>query len=36
MSYERLVPVFVEAIKELERKNIELTREIDLIKEKIK
>ena len=36
MSYERLVPVFVEAIKELERKNIELTREIALIKEKIK
>ena len=36
MSYERLVPVFVEAIKELERKNIELTREIALIKEKFK
>jgi hypothetical protein len=36
LSYERLVPVFVEAIKELERKNIELTREIALIKEKIK
>jgi hypothetical protein len=36
MSYERLVPVFVEAIKELERKNIELTREITLIKEKLK
>ena len=36
MSYERLVPVFVEAIKELERKNIELTREIALIKEKLK
>ena len=36
LSYERLIPVFVEAIKELERKNIELTREIALIKEKIK
>ena len=36
MSYERLTPVFVEAIKELERKNIELTREIALIKEKLK
>jgi hypothetical protein len=36
MSYERLVPVFVEAIKELERKYIELTREITLIKEKLK
>jgi hypothetical protein len=36
MSYERLVPVFVEAIKELERKNIELTREIAFIKEKLK
>ena len=36
MSYERLVPVFVEAIKELERKNIELSREIALIKERLK
>ena len=36
MSYERLVPVFVEAIKELERRNIELTQEIALIKEKLK
>ena len=35
MSYERLVPVFVEAIKVLERKNIELSREIAMIKDKI-
>ena len=36
MSYERLTPVFVEALKELDRKYIELTQEITLIKEKIK
>jgi hypothetical protein len=36
MSYERLTPVFVEALKELDRKYIELTKEITLIKEKIK
>jgi hypothetical protein len=36
MSYERLSPVFVEAIKELEQKNIELKQEVTFLKEKIK
>jgi hypothetical protein len=36
MSYERLTPVFVEAIKELEQKNIELKQEVTFLKEKIK
>jgi hypothetical protein len=36
MSYERLSPVFVEAIKELEKKNIELKQEVTFLKEKIK
>jgi hypothetical protein len=35
MSYGRLTPVFVEAIKELGRKNIALSQEITLIKEKM-
>jgi hypothetical protein len=33
MSYERLTPVFVEAIKELEEINIEMNKEITLINE---
>jgi hypothetical protein len=36
MSYERLIPVFVEAIKELKHKNIVLSKEIALIREKMK
>ena len=36
MSYERLIPVFVEAIKELKQKNIMLSQEITLIREKMK
>ena len=36
MSYERLIPVFVEAIKELKQKNIVLSQEITLIREKMK
>jgi len=34
LSYERLIPVFVEAIKELESKNIELTRAIKELERK--
>jgi hypothetical protein len=36
MSYERLTPVFVEAIKELEQRNIELSQEITLINETLR
>jgi hypothetical protein len=36
MSYERLTPVFVEAIKELKRRNTVLSQEITLIREKIR
>jgi uncharacterized protein YoxC len=34
LSYDRLAPVFVEAIKELNQKNISLTKENNELKEK--
>jgi uncharacterized protein YoxC len=34
ISYDRLAPVFVEAIKELNQKNISLTKENNELKEK--